>query len=74
MEITPLKELRQVRKTFMLIAALWLIAATPLAFGQSPASEGFLTRSYLSGDWGGARSYLAEHGMTLDLRLSLIHI
>ena len=26
------------------------------------------TRSYLSGDWWGARSFLADHGVTLDLR------
>ena len=30
----------------------------------------FWSRKHLTGDWGGERAKLAEHGITLDLRLS----
>ena len=33
-------------------------------------SDDFWSRKYLTGDWGGERAKLAEHGITLDLRLS----
>lgn len=34
----------------------------------SPSDTNWLSRPYLTGDWGGARSSLAEKGVTLDLR------
>ena len=41
---------------------------TPVSSEQASAPVGISTRPYLTGDWGGVRSALAEHGMTLDLR------
>lgn len=48
------------------------IAADP-ATHQSPAEtaqESWLDRDTLTGDWGGGRTWLAEHGLTLKPRLS----
>jgi porin len=42
--------------------------APPLASALPAAPGGLLTRSHLLGDWGGARSSLAERGVTFDLR------
>jgi len=41
---------------------------TPLSFAQSSTDAGWLTRSTLTGDWGGARSTLADRGVSFDLR------
>jgi len=51
------------------IAALLLsVLAAPVVFGQETDKGDFLTRSALTGDWGGGRTSLADHGMSLDLR------
>jgi porin len=57
------------RRSFIIISALLLLVlVTPLAFGQSAGEADLLTRSALTGDWGGARSWLADNGVSLDLR------
>ncbi len=54
---------------FMLTSALLLSAlVAPIAFGQSASEADLLTRSALTGDWWGARSSLADNGVSLDLR------
>ena len=46
--------------------------ATP-AFAADPDYSGdILTRSTLTGDWGGARNDLAKKGVTLDLNLTQV--
>jgi carbohydrate-selective porin OprB len=40
----------------------------PAESAESPAKANWLTRSTLTGDWGGARSSLADEGVTFDLR------
>jgi len=53
----------------MLAAALLLSAlVNSVACGQSTGDTDLLTRSALTGDWWGARSSLADHGVSLDLR------
>ncbi len=54
---------------FRFILALSLIAsATPSVIAQSAApADTIWTRSRLTGGWWGARSYLADHGVTFDL-------
>jgi porin len=44
------------------------VQGAPVSSEQAPTSTGISARSYLTGDWGGVRSTLAEHGMILDLR------
>ena len=53
---------------------------TPIVDGRSTSASattapepmpGFLERDSLTGDWGGARPWLAEHGITLKPRVSL---
>ena len=55
----------------LLIAASLALVAGPVAAQQIPASSpvdsAVVTRSRLTGDWWGARSYLDNHGVTLDL-------
>ena len=54
---------------FLLASALLLSAGvSPSAFGQSSTQADWLTRSTLTGDWGGARSSLADKGVVFDLR------
>lgn len=43
-------------------------ASKPAASAQSNAGTDWLTRSTLTGDWGGTRSALADNGVTFDLR------
>ena len=50
--------------TSVLLSAL----VAPVAFGQATHESDLLTRSALTGDWWGARSSLADHGVSLDLR------
>jgi porin len=54
---------------FNLIAAALLAAsAAPSVYAQSPSpGDSFWTRTYLTGDWRGARSGLADSGVTFDL-------
>jgi porin len=40
----------------------------PAESAPSPGEPDLLTRAYLTGDWGGARSALADDGVTFDLR------
>lgn len=42
--------------------------ANPAESAESPAKMDWLTRSALTGDWGGARSSLADKGVTIDFR------
>ena len=43
-------------------------AAGPPAVGQPPPAEhGWAEGDHLTGDWGGARSALADHGVTIDV-------
>jgi porin len=52
----------------LLVAVLLTASATPSVFAQSPSTPGSIwARSRLTGDWWGARSYLADHGVTFDL-------
>jgi carbohydrate-selective porin OprB len=44
------------------------IVATSAGSAQAPAPAGFLTSSYLTGDWWGARSSLADNGVNFDIR------
>jgi porin len=44
------------------------IVATSAEFVQSPPRADFLTRSYVTGDWWGARSSLVDNGVNVDLR------
>ena len=53
----------------MLAAAFLLsILVAPLAFGQAEGEADLLRRSALTGDWWGARTWLDDHGVSLDLR------
>ena len=46
-------------------------AAISRGFGQAPATgETFFDRPALTGNWGGARDQLANHGVTFDLSLT----
>ncbi len=45
-----------------------LVVAIAAESVQAPAKADWLSRPYLTGDWGGARSFLADRGVTLDLR------
>ncbi len=36
----------------------------------TPQSPGWLERDTLAGDWGGGRTWLREHGISLQLRLT----
>jgi len=57
------------RRMMRLGATLLPALAAALAFGQTPgAADDWLARPALTGDWGGARSSLAEKGATLDFR------
>ena len=60
-------------------AAMWLIAVLLFSFLGSPAfaedglqtyAGDLWTRSTLTGDWGGGRTWLKEHGITLTPRLT----
>ena len=55
---------------FLAVAAAAPVNAQEQTAGGTTTApaDSLWTRSYLSGDWWGARSYLAEHGVTLDLR------
>lgn len=60
---------QQKLKTVLLASALLLSPwVTPTALGQSSDNADWLTRSTLTGDWGGARSSLADKGVAFDLR------
>ena len=39
----------------------------PLSAGSNPFEGDFQTRQYILGDWGGARTGLAESGLSLDV-------
>ena len=52
----------------MVASALLSALVAPVAFGQATDESDLLTRSALTGDWWGARSSLADHGVSLDLR------
>jgi porin len=43
-------------------------AAKSESTAQADAASDFLTRPYLTGDWGGVRSQLADQGVSFDLR------
>lgn len=53
------------------IAASVALVAAPVAAQEipdpAPVDSAVVTRSRLTGDWWGARSYLADHGVTLDV-------
>lgn len=55
----------------LLIASSLTLVIGPAAAQEipdpTPVEAAVVTRSRLTGDWWGARSYLAEHGVTLDL-------
>ncbi len=55
---------------FLAVAAAAPVNAQEETAGDTTAAptDSIGTRSYLSGDWWGARSFLADHGATLDLR------
>lgn len=44
--------------------------ADKLASLNAPVPTGWLERDTLTGDWGGARPWLSDHGLTLKLRLA----
>src|SRR5687767_3242980 len=56
--------------TFLMTIAL----GAPLGAGETPSpspySGALLTRSTLSGDWGGLRNELAAKGVTIDMSLT----
>jgi porin len=52
----------------LFLALLLSALVAPLACGQEADESDLLTRSGLTGDWWGARSSLADHGVTFDLR------
>ena len=57
----------------MLLAGLIGTAARADDVGSArPYSGGFLTRSTLTGDWGGARNDLAAKGVTFDLSVTQV--
>ena len=67
--IVPLAALR--RYIGRVCAALLPALALASAFGQTAdAADTLLTRPTLTGDWGGARTTLANNGVSLDLRHS----
>ena len=55
---------------FLAVAAVAPVNAQEQAMGGTTTApaDSLWTRSYLTGDWWGARSHLANHGVTLDLR------
>ena len=55
---------------FLAVAAAAPVNAQEQAVGgtTTASADSLWTRSYLTGDWWGARSHLADHGVTLDLR------
>src|SRR5271157_6569213 len=55
---------------FLLCAAPWAVAADPQK--DNPYSGDFLTRSTMTGDWGGLRNDLAEKGVTFDLNATQV--
>jgi len=63
---------RKATTTFrMSVLLVILAAATAHAQGPAPDNSGnFLTRSTMTGDWGGLRSGLAKKGMTFDFSLT----
>lgn len=56
--------------TFVLLLSALV---TPSAFGQSADASDLLTRSGVTGDWWGARTSLADHGVSLDLRYTAFY-
>ena len=57
-----------------LIALLFLVTSlSPPAFGQVADEGEESERSTLTGDWGGERSILADHGITLDPRYTAFY-
>jgi len=56
------------RISIRIASALLSALLSPLAFGQSSDDSGLATRFALTGDWWGARSSLADNGVSLDLR------
>ena len=51
-----------------IFVVLLIVSVTSSVFAQSPDSaDSIWTRSRLTGDWWGARSFLANYGVTLDL-------
>ena len=55
----------------ILLVLLAVAGASAYAQEKAPSYSGdFLTRSTMTGDWGGTRSRLAEKGITFDLSLT----
>jgi porin len=51
------------------LAVALLVTGVP-SFADQPASDSIWTRDKLTGDWGGLRKDLTDHGVSVDLRLS----
>jgi porin len=50
-----------------------VVEGSPLPAASSP-SPGLMEREKLTGDWGGARTWLKEHGITIDPRLTQFYL
>jgi porin len=60
-------------RIFLVVVVLSLLMGLRLAVAQDEPSSGWLKRESLTGDWGGARSTLTEHGISIKPRLSLFY-
>jgi porin len=57
-------------KVLLLVTAITLAISCNAMAAQEEAAPGWLERDTLTGDWGGARTWLKEHGITLKPRLT----
>lgn len=71
------RTMRTRRFSVVILASLIMIFMASLAFSANPSPDNtysgdWLTRSTLTGDWGGARNDLAQKGMTVDLKFTQV--
>jgi porin len=57
-------------KVLLLVTAITLAISCSAMAAQEEAAPGWLERDTLTGDWGGARTWLKDHGITLKPRLT----
>jgi porin len=53
-----------------LVALVIVATGVPIHAAEPAGGDSIWTRDKLTGDWGGARTYLSDHGIDIDLRLT----